>query len=803
MVTLLLIAIVVLVILVALALTQASDLSKRVNVYIRELGKLQGLEMRLLKLERELSRLQPGGSPSGETPETPAVPAAAETPRAPIPVTPGVAPSTTPAPPPPETERVAPPITPWEPRPTQPSRSRAEWESFVGGKLLNRIGAFALIIGVGFFLKYAFDNNWISETVRVLIGAGAGMVCVAAARRARSRGMATFAQGLVGSGIAILYLSVYASFNYYHLVGQPFAFVLMSLVTALTFAQGVAYESLAVGILGWAGGFLTPFMLATGAPNETGLFGYIAMLDVAVLALSLWKRGWEVLAPLAMGATWLVYCLWHSEYYDAEKLAVAVTFISIYWLLFHAADAARAPVSSTQQPGLRHLLPTVNAGILYAVLYDILERDHHEWTAPATLILAALYGSTVMLVRRNDPRADADRARNLVTVAVLVVVATAVQYAGFTTVILWSAEAALLAWCGIRWRYDYLLTASVVLLFITGVKFAGTDGAFYYSFPGEVGPVTNVRSLTYLVYAAALAAGARQYRKSSEPSAPLFAGWLSSAGAAALFVWATVSVNDIFSFAQSLRPPGPEHDLMFRRLMAIACTWTIYSIPFTWAGLTAKRSTLIVAGLVALLFAVTLVTIRGAAFHPMEIYRPGINSRVAAFLVVLCAMAVHSALIDSYRTVREWLPDVRSYLGLAAGVAFFSLLTGETRDLFEKMLANQPHAGAPGFDAVEILRLQNLQQLAISGAWLAYSAALLAVGIYKKSKGLRFFSIGLFGLTILKIFIYDLSFLETLYRIFSFIGLGLILLAVSYAYQRYKALLFGEQATGVVGPPAG
>jgi uncharacterized membrane protein len=73
----------------------------------------------------------------------------------------------------------------------------------------------------------------------------------------------------------------------------------------------------------------------------------------------------------------------------------------------------------------------------------------------------------------------------------------------------------------------------------------------------------------------------------------------------------------------------------------------------------------------------------------------------------------------------------------------------------------------------------------------------MTVGIIRQAKGPRFFAIGLFGLTILKIFIFDLTFLETLYRIFSFIGLGLILLGVSYIYQRYKVVLFGA------GPPAG
>jgi uncharacterized membrane protein len=230
--------------------------------------------------------------------------------------------------------------------------------------------------------------------------------------------------------------------------------------------------------------------------------------------------------------------------------------------------------------------------------------------------------------------------------------------------------------------------------------------------------------------------------------------------------------------------------------MALGCTWTVYSVPFLWAGLATRRSTLLVPGLAAILLAVTLVTIRGAAFHPIGLFTTGINFRVGAFVVVLCGMAVHSALIDSYRGVRDWLPYVRSYLGLAAGVAFLSLLTGETRDIFEKMLSDQPRAGASGYDGARIVQLQNLQQLSISGVWLAYSVVLLVVGIYKGSKGLRFFSIGLFGLTILKIFVYDLSFLETLYRIFSFIGLGLILLAVSYAYQRYKGLLFGDQASG-------
>ena len=55
---------------------------------------------------------------------------------------------------------------------------------------------------------------------------------------------------------------------------------------------------------------------------------------------------------------------------------------------------------------------------------------------------------------------------------------------------------------------------------------------------------------------------------------------------------------------------------------------------------------------------------------------------------------------------------------------------------------------------------------------------------------MRLGAMALFAGVILKVFIYDLSFLGPVYRPISFAGLGIILLAVSFLYQRYRALLF-------------
>jgi uncharacterized membrane protein len=126
------------------------------------------------------------------------------------------------------------------------------------------------------------------------------------------------------------------------------------------------------------------------------------------------------------------------------------------------------------------------------------------------------------------------------------------------------------------------------------------------------------------------------------------------------------------------------------------------------------------------------------------------------------------------------------------------LLTGETRDFFEKKL--ELLGPLQGNMAPSASDLENMKQLSLSGVWLLYSISLMGVGIWRRLRSIRVIAFVLFGVTILKIFIYDLSFLETLYRIFSFIGLGVVLLIVSYLYQHYKGVIFQKQTEEEVDP---
>ncbi|MBI3578472.1 MAG: DUF2339 domain-containing protein [Ignavibacteriales bacterium] len=538
----------------------------------------------------------------------------------------------------------------------QPSRTQEEWESLVGGKLLNRIGALALILGVGFFLKYAFDHDWITETARVLIGIAIGGLCLLGGARTQKKDYQVFAQGLVGAGVSILYLSVYASFNFYHLVPQWVAFLLMSGVTIITLAQALYYNSITVSVLGWAGGFLTPLMLSTGQSNEAALFTYVALLVLGLLAIVVKKESWIVVEPLTLGAMYVMYFSWYNKYYTPQDFTLTVFFICTFWMLFYGLDLIRLKLHVKSYLKIRHVVQSFNALFFFIALYDLVDSPYHSIMGAVAVLLGAVYIATFFTVRKLY-ETDADtEARYALTGIALIVIATAIEYEGLANVRFWSLEAFILLWLGFWHQRRYIWISSLVLYGASVMALLFTRGALQYA--------------------------------------------------------------------------------------------------------------------------------------PLEFFTLLFNNRAFTFLLVAATFGMGTLLMQKVKDSKAFL--VQEWLGFGFFMILFLLLTVETNDYFENILRHGIGIVTRGPN--EITALQNQRQIVISGVWLLYSIVIMVVGIARNLRGPRFIAIGLFGLSILKIFIVDLSFLETLYRIFSFIGLGVILLAVSFMYQRYKSLIFGQSA---------
>ena len=228
-------------------------------------------------------------------------------------------------------------------------------EKFMGVKLFAWLGGLAMFFGVIFFVKYAFENNWIPPAVRVAIGfvAGAGLLA-GGLRMHRLERYRVLAQALCATGVLILYGVTFAARAVYRLdaFGTGSTFALMSLITLVAFLLAVRLDALVVAVLGMLGGFLTPALVNTGHDNVLGLFGYIALLDIGLLAVSRHGR-WRFLTSAAAVGTALTQIVWYGSffvsgrYFEGSKtlltMGIAVFFIAVFltgvWLNLRRRDA--------------------------------------------------------------------------------------------------------------------------------------------------------------------------------------------------------------------------------------------------------------------------------------------------------------------------------------------------------------------------------------------------------------------------------------------------------------------------------
>jgi uncharacterized membrane protein len=659
------------------------------------------------------------------------------------------------------------------------------WEVFAGGKMLNLIGGIVLVIGVGLLLKYAFDQNWVNATMRVLGGLVLGGGLVVAGDRMHSRARSSwFPQGLIGAGLGILYLSGYASFGSYHLVPFTLAYAFMSAVTVAAFLLALRYDSLGIALVGWAGGFATPFGFNDGPQNELGLASYLVLLDIGVAATALVKSRWFALTPLALLGSYFTVEGWYAQNGDPSQWFVSTIALASLWLVFFASGVAQALREPRASFDWKQLLGVLNVAFFWSCAAAVLD-GHRGALETLTLVAAAAYFAAWAAVKARADFAKWQRAQYAITSAVLIALAASLHASGY-------ALASI-----------YALVALDVIVAETSAQVRGSRYA-----PAVEAPFA---AAGFLTLAAAIVAG-RLSSEGFDPSQALVKLRLdffhsADLALAAIFI-AGLALDRGFS-APTAAPSWLRAVARQTCVLAVLCLSALHLSGFDLVGAVAFEAVafvyvgthgmlrdleiggLVVFGLDLLHFAALPGT--WAAEHVFR-FVPILNERFAAFALVATALLGagecyrRRSLLPAYvgRTVRA--------LGVLAGVAGLSL---DLADFFARLIALTRNEIPQSPDVLaRLAQLTNGEQLAISGLWILSSLLLIALGVRLRVRDLRLMAIGLFDLTILKAFFVDLGSLDGLYRILSFIGLGLTLLLVSAIYQRLERGFFEPQPAG-------
>jgi uncharacterized membrane protein len=185
-------------------------------------------------------------------------------------------------------------------------------EGAIGKLWLNRIGIIAILIGVSYFLKYAFESNWIGPSARVVLGLFAGIAIVLWSELFRKKSQVAFSYPLKAIGIGTLYLSLWGAYQIYHLLPSSGAFIAMIVVTTATITLALTQDAEILASFALLGGFSTPVLLSSGENHEIILFAYVCLLDLAVLAMVAFKP-WRRLTLGSFVGTAVLYIGWFSE----------------------------------------------------------------------------------------------------------------------------------------------------------------------------------------------------------------------------------------------------------------------------------------------------------------------------------------------------------------------------------------------------------------------------------------------------------------------------------------------------------
>jgi len=344
--------------------------------------------------------------------------------------------------------------------PNSAPRTDADLESRIGSHWLNRIGIAALLIGVSYFLKFAFENNWIGPAGRVSIGLLAGIAVVVWSERFRTRGYRIFSYSLKAVGIGTLYLSLWAAFQIYSLIPSEVAFMAMLAVTSATGVMAVTQDAEILAAFALTGGFTTPFLLSTGQNRELALFSYVALLDVAAFVLVVFKP-WRRLLLLSYAGTLLLYIGWYLTFYSRSQLLLTTGFATLFFAIFAVAPVVAQPATGTTTAfsSVLPFLAFVNAGAYFLQIYGMFSDISKAGTAWFAVGLAAVYiflGRQVG-ARQTEPRAAQTLQFLHLALAIgFITIAIPIRLDGHWITIGWFVEAAVLLWVAERIHSDFL-----------------------------------------------------------------------------------------------------------------------------------------------------------------------------------------------------------------------------------------------------------------------------------------------------------------------------------------------------------
>ncbi|PIQ16743.1 MAG: hypothetical protein COW67_01275 [Flavobacteriales bacterium CG18_big_fil_WC_8_21_14_2_50_32_9] len=685
--------------------------------------------------------------------------------------------------------------------PKTPQKSNIE--KFIGENLINKIGIVITVIGVAIGAKYSIENELISPLTRIILGYLTGIALMVVGIKLK-KNFTNYSAVLVSGAIAIMYFITFAAYSFYGLFPQLLTFALMVVFTIFAVIAALNYNQQVIAHIGLVGAYAVPFLLSDGSGKVLILFSYMAIINIGILIIS-FKKYWKSIFYSSFSFTWLIFLSWYGLKYElTQHFQIALWFSVLFFVIFYVTFLAFKLIKKEKFLGFDIVMLLANSFVFYGVGYSIFDGypSGISFLGAFTLINAIIHFSVSTLLYKLK-LADKNLFYLILgLVLTFITIAIPVQLDGNWVTMIWSAETLLLFWIGRTKNvpiYEKLSFPLIALAFFSLVHDWDFYRIYYYS-EKNITPIFNIAFLTTCLFIISLVLINLIDKKNKLTNENTFLLKLSNpvliaSKAILLFTlyyvfvleikayWEQPYISSISLFEKIKDSPFYANfnfnyfktiwiinfSLLFAFLLTIINT---YKLKNKIIGITS----LILSGLTLIAFIFSGLYYFGelresylsqelAAYY--EIGKSHILIRyISFFLLVLLFIAI-------YKQIKQAFANKKLYLiyGLTLHFTIICVLSNEFIHWMELMHSTQSY------------------KLGLSILWGVYALFLIILGIWKHKQYLRIAAIVLFSITLIKLFFYDISNLNTIAKTIVFVSLGVLLLIISFLYTKYKSII--------------
>ncbi len=602
--------------------------------------------------------------------------------------------------------------------------TKNNFEKIFLGNLFNKIGACAILIGVVIFLKLLTEYIIFTPALKITLSYFASAVlCLSALYIHKNEKMKNYAEVLLGTGFGALFITTYCAKALFNLFSLSNTCIIATLLLLGAFYTAHRMKTVSMLAISLFAGYLNPYFINHEPEFVIWYLIFVNILSLTFTFINNNRSIINIVNIVLTALTALIYCS-GTEFYP----------YCILWGVYFIHNL----MLNLQNKTANNTLSYINF-----ILVSIMAIIH---LSAKNITILEFILSAVYLIPYIKNKKFGITYLNIAIAAFNTAIIYLTQNHLYYRLLIWALESIALSIVShiykikecAAWAIGIWTSAFTAMLFIKNI-FVPQDITTFK-------PIYNIRLFTFtpLILSAAISSdilSKSTYQKLSNifkfsyvSLIYLYLGIESNNIINKNFIGKNTSTFFVNSMLDSIL--GFIYTINLKHLHKIT-QFTLFSFLSAFIGIT------------SLLY----LYITGSNYTPIDAYIPLINIRAIAHLAAILVMAFYA---------KQTKNEIFKYMSILAG---FILLNIEVSDLLLKLNIS---------DSVYIYSI----------GWVLYAGIITILGIFRNKKYLKYSGITICILSIVKIFIYDLEGVSTLFRLTAFLVLGVVLLTLSYLYNK-------------------